>query len=327
MDHLTQYSPSSSQGSLGGSMPQPVHTRPPVWSNDAACTQATSQSAIKRSFDVDNTVTLYHGDCLEFLSTVPDNCIQLIVTSPPYNLGKAYEQRKNIAAYYAWQEQVIKECHRVLKPAGSLCWQVGNYVDNGEVMPLDLLLYPIFRYLKMKMRNRIVWHFGHGLHASKRFSGRHETIMWWTKSNTYYFDLDPVRVPQKYPHKKHFKGTKKGELSCNPKGKNPSDVWDIPNVKNNHIEKTTHPCQFPVELVERLVLSMTQENDLVFDPFVGVGSALIAALKHQRKGIGAETEAQYVAIAEDRVQATLQGTIKTRAMNKPIYTPRIAQVL
>lgn len=294
--------------------------------NDAVNTQEAS-TIIERFFDQDNTVTLYHGDCVDFLSTVPDNSIQLIVTSPPYNLGKAYEQRQSIDAYYAWQAQVIKECHRILKPTGSLCWQVGNYVDNGEVIPLDLLLYPIFRDLKMKMRNRIVWHFGHGLHASKRFSGRHETIMWWTKSDAYYFDLDPVRVPQKYPHKKHFKGIKKGELSCNPKGKNPSDIWEIPNVKNNHVEKTSHPCQFPVELVERLVLSMTQENDLVLDPFVGVGSTLVAALKHNRKGIGAETEAQYVAIAEERIQATLQGTIKTRPMHKPIYTPSLARAL
>ena len=298
-----------------------------MWINDPAGTQAASLPAIKNTFDVDNPVTLYPGDCMDLLRAIPDNCIQLIVTSPPYNLGKAYEKRTNIATYYGWQQQVIKECYRVLKPSGSLCWQVGNYVDNGEVVPLDLLLYPIFTALKMKMRNRIIWHFGHGLHASKRFSGRHETIMWWTKSDAYYFDLDPVRIPQKYPHKKHFKGTKKGELSCNPKGKNPSDVWDIPNVKNNHTEKTAHPCQFPVELVERLVLSMTQENDLVLDPFVGVGSTLVAALKHKRKGIGAEIEAQYVAIAADRVQATWQGILPTRAMNKPIYTPRLAKAL
>ena len=116
------------------------------------------------------------------------------------------------------------------------------------------------------MRNRIIWHFGHGLHASKRFSGRYETIIWFTKSDNYYFNIDPTRIPQKYPNKKHFKGKKRGELSCNPLGKNPSDVWDIPNVKSNHIEKTDHPCQFPVALVERFILSTTKERDIVFDP-------------------------------------------------------------
>ncbi len=139
----------------------------------------TLQPAIHSTFDEDHQVTLHHGDCMDLLHTVPDDSIQRIVTSPPYNLGKAYEKRMDMEAYYAWQQQVIRECHRVLKPTGSLCWQVGNYVANGEVVPLDLLLYPIFTTLRMKMRNRIVWHFGHGLHANKRFLGRHETVMWW----------------------------------------------------------------------------------------------------------------------------------------------------
>ena len=171
----------------------------------------------------------------------------------------------------------------------------------------------------MKMRNRIVWHFGHRLHASKRFSGRHETIMWFTKSDDYFFNLDPVRVPQKYPNKKYFKGNKKGELSCNPKGKNPSDIWDIPNVKNNHVEKTEHPCQFPVALVERLILSMTKENDIVFDPFIGSGSSAVASLKNNRRCIGADTEKKYIEIAKKRINMTLDGSIKTREINKPIY--------
>ncbi|XWN35607.1 MAG: site-specific DNA-methyltransferase [Roseivirga sp.] len=303
--------------------PHPLpHDSLTVAGNALATASDAFQPAVLPKLDPAHTVTLYPGDCIELLRTLPDHCVQLIVTSPPYNLGKAYEKRTSIDAYYAWQQQVITECFRVLQPTGSLCWQVGNYVADGEIVPLDLLLYPIFKALKMKMRNRIIWHFGHGLHASKRFSGRHETIMWWTKSDAYYFDVDPVRVPQKYPHKKHFKGPKKGALSCNPDGKNPSDVWEIPNVKNNHVEKTIHPCQFPVELVERLVLSMTQEEDLVFDPFSGVGSTLVAALMHKRKCIGAEIEEKYVGIAKDRIQATLQGTIQTRAMHKPIYTPQ-----
>lgn len=148
---------------------------------------------------------------------------------------------------------------------------MGNYVDNGEIIPLDILLYPIFSSFKLKLRNRIVWHFGHGLHASKRFSGRYEVILWFTKTDEYVFNLDNVRVPQKLPNKKHFKGPNKGKLSGHPLGKNPSDVWEIPNVKSNHVEKTIHPCQFPVELIERLVLALTDEGDWVFDPFIGGG--------------------------------------------------------
>lgn len=285
----------------------------------------TTQTAniIHPHFDLKNKITLFQGDCMQLLKQIPDNSINLVVTSPPYNIGKEYEKKADIKAYYRWQARVIKECYRVLKDDGHICWQVGNYVDNGEVIPLDILLYPIFTALGMKMRNRIIWHFGHGLHASKRFSGRHETIMWFSKKDHYYFNLDPVRVPQKYPNKKHFKGSRKGELSCNPNGKNPSDVWDIPNVKNNHIEKTAHPCQFPVGLIERLILSMTKADDIVLDPFMGVGSALVASLKNLRRCAGAEIQEKYVDIARKRIQATLDGTIQVRPMNKPVHQPNI----
>jgi adenine-specific DNA-methyltransferase len=219
------------------------------------------------------------------------------------------------------QRAGIKECVRVASMKGSICWQVGNYVENGEIVPLDLKLYPIFESLGLQLRNRIVWHFGHGLHASKRFSGRYEVILWFTRSKRYTFNLDPVRIPSKYPNKKHFKGSKIGQLSCNPLGKNPTDVWNIPNVKANHVEKTEHPCQFPVELIERLVLALTNEGDWVLDPFLGVGSTAIAALMHGRKILGAETEANYITTAKKRIQAAEQGTLRIRPMDRTVYDP------
>jgi len=266
---------------------------------------------------------LYEGDCLELMPQIPDNSVRLIVTSPPYNLGKEYEKRRSLEAYIEQQDRVIQECVRILHPQGSICWQVGNYVDNGEIIPLDLKLYPIFERLSLKMRNRIVWHFGHGLHASRRFSGRYEVILWFTKTNDYLFNLDAVRVPQKYPQKKYFKGPRRGEHSGNPLGKNPTDIWDIPNVKSNHVEKTEHPCQFPVELIERLVLSMTQAGDWVFDPFLGTGTTAIAALIHGRKAIGAEILPKYVAIAKDRIAQAEQGKLRIRPMDRPVYDPEI----
>ena len=262
-------------------------------------------------------------DNLAFMGRYPDNAFQLIVTSPPYNLGKAYESRRALDDYLAQQEAVIAECVRLLADSGSLCWQVGNYVDKGEVLPLDTLLYPIFRKQRMKLRNRIVWHFGHGLHCTKRLSGRYETINWWTKTDSYTWNLDAIRVPSKYPGKRHFKGPNIGKLSGNPLGKNPSDVWAFPNVKSNHPEKTSHPCQFPVELVERLVLSMTNPGDAVLDPYMGVGSAIVAALKHGRAGHGCDTVEDYVEIAKDRVRQLAAGTLRTRPMGLPIYDPAL----
>jgi adenine-specific DNA-methyltransferase len=262
-------------------------------------------------------------DNLAFMRPLSDGMMKLIVTSPPYNIGKKYERRSPLDAYIQAQAQVISECVRLLSDQGSLCWQVGNHVDNGEIVPLDLVLYPIFREHGLKLRNRIVWHFEHGLHCSRRFSGRYENILWFTKSDDYTFNLDPVRVPSKYPGKKHFKGPRAGQLSGNPLGKNPSDVWVIPNVKHNHVEKTIHPCQFPVELIERLVLSMTSEGDNVFDPYMGVGSSVIAAVKNGRNGYGCDVSREYVDVAWERVHLLRAGLLKTRPMGKPVYDPSL----
>ena len=280
-----------------------------------------SAESISDQFNKNESIVVYPGNCLDLLRSCPSDMFQLIVTSPPYNIGKEYEKKLKLDAYLAQQTKVIQECVRCLSPQGSICWQVGNYVDQGAIIPLDTVLYPIFSELGLRMRNRIIWHFEHGLHCSKRFSGRYETIMWFTKSDDYVFNLDPVRVPQKYPGKKYFKGPKAGKYSCNPLGKNPGDLWIIPNVKSNHVEKTEHPCQFPVELIERLVLSLTEKDDWVLDPFLGTGTSLIAAIRHGRRGAGAEIFPKYLTMAHDRIEAERAGTLRTRPMNKPVYDP------
>jgi adenine-specific DNA-methyltransferase len=272
----------------------------------------------------DNDITLFCGDCRDLLDKMPDGSVQLIVTSPPYNIGKQYERRIDLKDYLKREREVINLCIDKLRPGGSICWQIGNHVDEGEIFPLDILLYPFFAERALQLRNRIVWHFEHGLHCSQRFSGRYETILWFTKADDdddYVFNLDPVRVPQKYPGKKHFKGPKRGLFSANPLGKNPGDVWIIPNVKHNHPEKTIHPCQFPIELVERLVLSLTNKNDIVLDPYMGVGSALVAAVLHGRRAAGADTTMAYVDVARQRIVDAASGTLRTRPRNRPVYVP------
>ena len=276
-------------------------------------------SVLKLRVDRDTFVEC--RDNLAFMRPLPSESMQLIVTSPPYNIGKSYESRQSLSDYVQTQAQVISECVRLLAPRGSLCWQVGNHVQKGEVFPLDIVLYPIFKEHGLRLRNRIIWHFEHGLHCSNRLSGRHETILWLTKGDDYTFHLDPIRVPSKYPEKKHFKGPKAGQLSGNPLGKNPGDVWIIPNVKSNHVEKTDHPCQFPVELVERLVLSLTDPGDSVLDPYMGVGSSVHAAIKHGRIGYGCDVVGDYVDIAWDRVHQLRAGSLLTRPMNRPVYDP------
>lgn len=281
---------------------------------------STSVALLRRDRDIE----IACADNLSFMRPIPDESFQLIVTSPPYNIGKEYEKRASLESYLANQSRVISECVRLLSSTGSICWQIGNHVtSDGEVVPLDMLLYPLFKSHGLQLRNRIVWHFEHGLHCSKRLSGRHETILWFSKTKDYFFSIDPIRVPAKYPNKKAFKGPRKGQLSGNPLGKNPGDVWIIPNVKSNHVEKTIHPCQFPVELVERLVLSLTRESDAVFDPYMGVGSTILAAIANHRRGFGCDIDPRYVEIAWQRVHDLRAGTLRTRPMGKPVYNPSL----
>jgi DNA modification methylase len=238
---------------------------------------------------------------------------------------------------------ILEQLVRVLAEGGSVCWQVGNFVDDSEVYPLDIWFYPIFKKLGLQLRNRIIWTFDHGLHCSVRFSGRYETMLWFTKGKDYSFNLDPVRVPSKYPGKTNFRpGPKHGLPSGNPLGKNPSDVWklmakeweiglwNIPNVKANHPEKTIHPCQFPIELVERCVLAMTNEGDWVLDPFSGVGSAMLAAVRHNRRAMGCERDQKYIEEAKHRMNLLFSGELPYRPLGKQVWQPKgtekVAQV-
>lgn len=282
---------------------------------------------IPSRFSPKNAVTIRNGDCLNFLRTIPAGSAQLIVTSPPYNVGKSYERSQSLAEYLDFQTRVITECVRILAEGGSICWQVGHHVNgHNQVIPLDILLHPLFneheRTAGIRLRNRIVWHFGHGLHCKRRFSGRHETILWYTKGDNYMFNLDAVRVPQKYPGKRAYKGPNRGKYSCNALGKNPGDVWIFPNVKAKHVEKTAHPCQFPIELAERFILALTGEGDLVVDPYLGSGTTAVSAILLKRRAAGAELKADYFHIAYERVRLAQKGRVPRRPFARSVYEPQ-----
>ena len=272
-----------------------------------------------RKQEVEVFVSIFNEDCNVALKNLARESVDLIVTSPPYCMKKAYESPEDdINTFRQCHEEIFDNIYRVLKPGGSICWQVGYHVSQACVIPLDFIVYEIFTNKSRKLecplilRNRIMWTFGHGLNSERRFSGRHETILWFTKGAVTTFNLDAVRVPQKYPGKRAYKGKNKGKLTGNPIGKNPSDVWDIPNVKANHVEKTGHPCQYPVAIPSRLIRALTNPDAVVLDPFMGSGSTGVAAILENRSFIGIEKEPNYFKIARKRLSDADEGVIRVR---------------
>ena len=275
------------------------------------------------------TATIEAADCIAFLERLPDASIDLLLTSPPYFIGKEYDDSTDVSDFERRIRALMPSIDRVLTPGGSLCWQVGNHVRHNQVMPLDHTVTRAMEpHSSFRLRNRIIWTFSHGTHLQKRFSGRHETILWYTKGNDYFFDLDAARVPQKYPGKKHYKGPNRGKFSCNPLGKNPGDfwdfgaTWDIPNVKANHVEKTDHPCQFPVALARRLIVALCPEKGTVLDPFLGSGTTAIASLLEGRNFVGCDISPKYTRLSQTRIDALANGTLRYRE-DVPIQVPTV----
>lgn len=294
------------------------------------------------------------SDVEKALKDIPDNSIDLIVTSPPYNLGKEYEKVMGRGRYFKWQARIISKCYKKLKETGSICWEVGynNLLDANnprahEHAPLDYEFHPIFKKNKFKMKNRIIWTFGHGINNKNNFSYRHESIMWYVKSEKYKFNLDPIRILQKYPGKSGYKKSVEKtyqKVTSSVGGKNPEDVWketiksqinkhliedisveemrtnlwDIPNVKSHHREKANHPCQFPVALITRLVLGLTDKGDTVLDPFCGSGSAGVSCALTGRKFIGIDKEKKYLESAKERINEAIKSDFSRIRKDKPV---------
>jgi len=295
-----------------------------------------------KKFSSDKAFSFIQGDSFDLIKRQDSGSANLIVTSPPYNIGKVYEERVELTEYLEKYKSFAEECFRVLEDSGNLIWQVGNFSESGELFPLDIYFYSIFKSAGFILRNRIIWHFRHGMHAKKRLSGRYETILWFSKNSNSTFNLDPIRIPNLYPGKRVARGPRRGELSGNPLGKNPGDFWpdialeewensywDIPNVKSHHPEKTSvHPCQFPVELVDRCVLALTNEGDVVLDPFMGVGSSAVSAIRNNRMYVGFEFDQQYIDAAYQRLEDLKNGSLKIREMGTPVQKPsgKISQI-
>jgi adenine-specific DNA-methyltransferase len=256
---------------------------------------------------------IYEGDCARYLERIPSGSIPLVVTSPPYNIGKEYEALRPLADYLEWCGDWIRQLHRASADDGAFWLNLG-YVsidERAKAIPIPYLLWDRVPYFLIQ---EIVWNYGAGVAGKTFFSPRNEKFLWYVKNpHDYTFNLDDVRdLNVAYPNQK-----KNGKLKCNQLGKNPSDVWNFAKVTSGQNrsskERTPHPAQFPLGVIERIIKASSNPGDVVLDPFLGSGSVIEAALRTGRIGVGFEINPSYVKIAANRIKKFLAMHVEIQA--------------
>ena len=249
---------------------------------------------------------IYNVDCAEAMQSLPEEAIPLTVTSPPYNIGKEYEANMPLSLYLEWCARWINEVYRITDSVGTFWLNLGyvSIPNRAKAIPIPYLLWDRVPFFLIQ---EVVWHYGAGVAGRKFFSPRNEKFLWYVKDqNSYTFNLDDVRDPNvKYPNQK-----KNGKVKVNLLGKNPGDVWQFPKVTSGtqraSKERTSHPAQFPLSVIERIVRASSNSGDLVMDPFMGSGTTAVAALRLGRRVLGFETRKDYCDLIAERVEAFLR---------------------
>lgn len=249
---------------------------------------------------------LYNRDCLASMRELAGNSIDLTVTSPPYNIGKEYEKIAQLADYMRWCQDWISEIHRITKQNGAFWLNLGylSIPNKAKAIPIPYLLWDKIDFFLVQ---EIVWNYGAGVAGKKFFSPRNEKFMWYVKDeNNYVFNLDNVRDPNvKYPNQK-----KNGKIKVNSLGKNPTDVWEFPKVtsgsKRSSKERTSHPAQFPLSVIDRIVKACSNQNSVILDPFIGSGTTAVAALSLDRKIVGFELRKDYCDLTVNRIESFMR---------------------
>ena len=250
----------------------------------------------------DDKYVLFCVDTLESQKWLPSGIFDLVITSPPYNIGKEYESIMSVADYVTWTECWTTETCRLIAWNGALLLNLGyiSIESKGRAVPLPYLLWD---KIPLYLNQEIVWNYSAGVACKNYLSPRNEKILWYVKDKDHYvFNLDAIRdMNVKYPNSKRH-----GKPRVNTLGKNPSDVWEIAKVTTgtgrSSAERTAHPCQFPADLINRLVLGFSQEGNIVFDPFAGSGTTIESCIKHNRYCVGFELREAYCDIAVRRIK-------------------------
>ena len=249
---------------------------------------------------MNESVKIEFGDCRDLLKKIPDNSVTLVVTSPPYNIGKPYGKYSDKIPLDDWKnliDEVTREVYRILKPNGSFFLNLSPipYGKDKEILPLPFIGYDIMKNNNFKIRNIITWTFNNMQNCTNRLSGRYENIIWGVKDlNNYIFNLDDIRIPYITKNDKRLTGS----------GRNPTDVWYFNRVNNVTKKKLNlkHPTIYPADMIERIILMASNENDVVLDPFLGSGTTVAVALKLNRKGIGFEIDENYKEEIKSRIE-------------------------
>lgn len=251
---------------------------------------------------------IYNANSLDLLKKIPKNSIDLTFTSPPYNIGKAYENIMPTEAYVNWCAEWIELIRTATTDNGALMLNIGYVAIEGIAKNIPIS-YLIWNQINFFLQQEIVWNYGAGVAAKKFLSPRNEKLLWYVKNEKEYtFNLDDIRDPDvAYPNQK-----RKGKLRCNTIGKNPSDVWQIAKVTSGEgrssKERTPHPAQFPLDLCERVIKGFSPATGIVLDPFLGSGSTIDACSQWGRFSIGFEIKKDYCEIAAERAESRQRQT-------------------
>jgi len=250
--------------------------------------------------------TIALGDCLDLFPKVPDNSVQTIHTSPPYNIDKdykGYNDKLSHNDYLDFIEKVLCECRRTLAPGGALFWQTGYTTERGEyITPLDHLTFHLFQKLGFRLKDRIIWRYWGGMAFKSKFTNKHETILWWIKPshgmNKSKFNVFPVREETKFFDSRN-----------NLFGRNPGNVWEVDRVAFGSNDQTSHIAVFPEEISDRIILATTDGDDLVLDPFSGSGTVCKVAKSRGRHFLGFEISSHYHGESVRRVSFQAKGEL------------------
>ena len=248
-------------------------------------------------------------DCLSAMSRMPEGSVDLVFADPPFNIGYEYDRyddRREKDEYLKWTDRWLQGVSRVLSPTGSVYVAIGDEYAAEIKIRMDAMGWT--------MRNWIVWHYTFGVNCTKKFNRSHAHIFYYVADpKSFTFNADTIRVAS-------ARQTTYADSRANPKGKLPDDTWVLRPQEDNSVfpdegdtwaisrvcgtfkERSEHPCQMPLAVLERIVKVSSNPGDLVMDPFSGSGTTLVAAKKWGRDYLGTELSENYADLCRDRLE-------------------------